>query len=975
MKDVTLHIIAKDEVKRVEQILCNYRDYFKYVDIAVDDKLADFKRLGKQYNANIYHYTDRNSFGSINFDDKRNFLVDKCKTRWYFRLDTDDEIINPDAIDSVIDNMEKSGIEILCCYYDYSRDEWGNTNAAHYRETIIENTAELYWNKHIHECVLPTIHRGVAIVRDDSIKINHNIDSEHSKKSVHRNLQYLLAEYEEEGEETDPRTLAYLGRSYMGLGKFKDAIIFLEKHINRSGWDEDRYLSWCQLSHIYRIIGMDSRSIACAFEAISELPDRPDAYFELHDCYVNKEDWKKSIEWALMGFSKQLPKTNMLIDPSSYTWRPMLSLAACYFQLGEFTKAKKLFDKAKSYVPTLDYIKETEKVYHDAYYHSEYIDKLMWMTKFLEDRDEDKLVDLIKSVPDELDEHEVVAKLRYEILPPREWGENEVAIFCGSTPNEWSPLSTKDGIGGSEEAVIYLSRELTKLGKKVTVFCNCGNEQGEYDGITYRNIVHFNPRDKYNILISWRANIFMYKIQARNKIVWMHDLPWNILDDEDFHKTYDKIVMLSEYHASLLPESVPKDKIYISSNGIVPEHFDVIKGVPRDPHRIIYASSYNRGLEKILQLWPNIKSEIPDATLHIFYGWDMYDAYMKKGIVKDDGFKARMVELMKQDGVYEHGKIGHEQLLEEYAKSGVWAYPCTYAGEINCIALTKAVACGCACITNDFAVMSERNPQVCVPDEEFESALIGVLNGVIEPPKADINQYISDNSWESIARDWIDNLFPEQMPTKVCQRWEFVQSFIEPDDMIVDIGCNKGDMFKKWDRSVVVSVDVDKYDLPNFVQANAHDLPFDDKEFNVAVLAEILEHTTDPVSMLEEAKRVSETLIITVPYEYDWDTALNPFNTVEKERKRRGSQMDEAMRNANLALEFHDDNYDHLFHKQFYTPELLAEHLEKAGYTDYKIFKLRWQAFSWLGAVAYESGDDSQVVLLDEPVGAGTQTV
>ncbi|MHA1853891.1 MAG: glycosyltransferase, partial [Candidatus Heimdallarchaeaceae archaeon] len=216
-----------------------------------------------------------------------------------------------------------------------------------------------------------------------------------------------------------------------------------------------------------------------------------------------------------------------------------------------------------------------------------------------------------------------------------------------------------------------------------------------------------------------------------------------------------KIIALSQYHKSLIPKEL-HHKVYVSSNGIVPKHFKKVENALKIPKRIIWTSSYNRGLETILRSWKEIRQAHPDAEIHIFYGWQVYDQYVKEGYIKDGGWKDTMLELMKQRGVYEHGRMGHEKLLEEYAKSSVFAYPCNYSGEINCVSLTKAIACGCNVVTNKFAVMAERSPNA-VEDKKFIPELIRVL-GETNKKKVDWD-YIHDNSWATIAKDWKENLF------------------------------------------------------------------------------------------------------------------------------------------------------------------------------------------------------------------------
>ena len=765
MTDITLHMICKDEVQKVNTIVNLYALYFKEIHLAVDEKFEEFKKLESD-KVRVFQYEqsqEEKDFGGIFFDRKRNFLVSKCLTEYYFRMDTDDTIANPENIDALVKRALKENISVVSTYYDYAKDEWGSTNAAHYRETIIQNVPFLYWNKHIHENVLPKRNFNFAIVQDDTLHIIHNVEKDHALKSVQRNAKYLIAEYKRDGEKTDLRTIAYLGRSFMGVGDFKKAIFFLEQHIKGSGWKEDRYLSWCQMSHMYRAMNEFSQSLACAFEALQEVPDYPDAYFEIHDTYFQQEKWEKSIEWGTMGFSKPKPKTNILIDPSNYTWRPTMSMACCYYMIGEFDKAWQLFQKVKEYVPNLPYVKTEEKNYETAYYHNKYVNHFSWLLSYTRDKNPDGVVELVKSVPRDLYQHDAIAKARNSFLPVKTWDNNSIEIFCGTTWEQWSPKSVDTGIGGSEEAVIQLSKQLTKLGFNITVYCDCGDDEGEYEGVQYKNIVLFNPKDAHNILIAWRSNIFIYGIEARKKILWIHDSPLNIPFDDKSINTFDKIVVLSQYHKSLLPDNIPDEKIYVSTNGINPDDFVGVESV-RNPHRLIYASSYNRGLETILDMWEDIRKAVPDAELHIYYGWNAYDRAVASGDVQDKGWKAQVCSKMEQPGVTEHGRVGHKELVQEYAKAGIWAYPCEYAGEINCIALTKAIAAGCIPVTNDAYVMKERNP-ICVTDDKFKETLIKALSGQVTFVTP--TDYIKDNSWETVAKEWTKDILFEDVPTNL----------------------------------------------------------------------------------------------------------------------------------------------------------------------------------------------------------------
>ena len=951
---LSLAMIFKDEVKQFERIMASYSKLFDEVIIAVDFKINEFKKIAELYpdkKVKVLPYTWQNDFSH-----KRNFVAYHVTGDMYFRLDADDAI-NPNSIEKVRDIAQQAvdnKIDIVFGYYNYSRDQWGNVNAAHWREMIIKNDANLYWNKKIHENILPRNKAKYKIDMNDGLVVEHLTDENHAKDSLLRNIKYLLEEYNQDKENTDSRTLSYLGRMLHGMGEFDKAIFFLEKHIQTSGWDEDRFMSWCQLSDCYRLKGDNPKAISAAFEALSERPDYPDAYLKLHDVYFGMEDWDRAENWGRQGLLKPIPKTFMMQDLSAYKWRPILSMAYTVFMLGKFEEALKLFNLAKRDVPTLDFIKQNEKMFVMAVDHKQFMERFLYVVNYLKDNEEEnKIGDLLKAVPKGLLEHEVVQKLKHHYDTPKQWSDNSVCIFAMNTLGDWSPKAVEGGVGGSEEAVIYLSKELVKLGLDVTVFNNCGEQSGVYDGVKYRNVIEFNPNDIYNVLISWRSNIFENSISAKKRIVWLHDMP-NIDFSDDNIKKIDRIVMLSKYHASLLPKNVPQEKVFISTNGINAEDFVGLDQISREIHRCIFASSYNRGLEQLLEMWPSVRSEVPDATLHVYYGWETYDAFVRQGHTRDDGFKAKIEALMKQDGVFHHGRIGHKELLKEYAKAEILAYPCSYAGEINCIALTKAVATGCIAVTNDFAVMPERNPYVVVKNEEFKDSLVKALKGSV-PQKLNCSTYIQENSWASVAKDWRDNLFSFDAPVVYSERLNWIRSNIDKNAKIVDIGCNKGHLFYGWDRTNITSVDIDEYDLPNFVRADAtKPLPFKDNEFDIAVLGEIVEHTDNPSEVIQEAMRVCKKLVITVPWESRWTSELLPFATIEERMKIDNveSRLELAKKGNPEAKEFNTEyNFEHLYHKQFFSVDSMRKILKEAKINDYKIVEIRMNNWVNIGIV------------------------
>jgi SAM-dependent methyltransferase len=184
-------------------------------------------------------------------------------------------------------------------------------------------------------------------------------------------------------------------------------------------------------------------------------------------------------------------------------------------------------------------------------------------------------------------------------------------------------------------------------------------------------------------------------------------------------------------------------------------------------------------------------------------------------------------------------------------------------------------------------------------------------------------------------------------------RYKWIQSHCKETDKIVDIGGNEGHIFNGWDRNNVTTVDLDVYNIPNFVRASAEELPFSDDSFDVAVLAEILEHVEDPDKALSEALRVASKVIITVPYEHKWGKDLRPFHYFDKiVEENDGNLEGEAIKgNPNCVDFYKDDGYKHLFHHRFFSPETLDDFICKNFDGDYFIQEIDNNNMYCIGAV------------------------
>jgi ubiquinone/menaquinone biosynthesis C-methylase UbiE len=91
--------------------------------------------------------------------------------------------------------------------------------------------------------------------------------------------------------------------------------------------------------------------------------------------------------------------------------------------------------------------------------------------------------------------------------------------------------------------------------------------------------------------------------------------------------------------------------------------------------------------------------------------------------------------------------------------------------------------------------------------------------------------------------------------------------FINEEDKVLDLGCGSGFLGKeieKLSKAKVIGLDVNNFlqvNLP-FVLFDGKKIPFLDNAFDVVLIAFVLHHTSDPLSLLGEARRVGKKIII-----------------------------------------------------------------------------------------------------------------
>lgn len=755
-----LCLIAK-EYSEVERIVRLYGSFFDKIYIQLNG--------GGKKPAKVPENVHLSTFAWVNdFSKARNALLKEVETDFWMWIDTDDDIVNPEGLREILKNMG-SEVDAVYLEYIYGYNEQREPIAVHWRERVVRTSHPFEWKGPVHETLISE--QSPVLVQDSSVTIKHAYKGEEDfMKSALRNHE-IMEKAVKDGDE-DPRLLYYLGRSYFMLKSYSEAAQTLLIYTDLSGWDEQKYDAWCKIADCLLLMDEQDRAVNSIWEAIKLNPTHPEAYLKLGDLYLHLERPVHAIHWLKVGKALPQPQTLEIVDPTLYTYRPLISLALAHFGQAKVNEAKRFIDEAAKFKPKTPMFESAFKYITTAYLEEQSIKQAAWLGKFAEQQG--NLQKYIEGLPPFIKNDLRLRPLRVKAFPPKKWPSKSIVFYCGEQWEEWGPDTLHKGMGGSEEAIVYLSRELAKLGWDVHVYNQRVEElidepyHSNYK-VHYHPWETFNPEDEFDVFVAWRSPrmIEKLKIKARVKCVDMHDTPIG-------HQAYtpkalesvDKVFLKSEYQRAM--GDIPKDKAVIVPNGIVPEQF-VNPGIKREPHKVIYASSADRGLNLLVRtIWPEVLKEVPNAQLVWPYGWDSFDG-MHKGNPTQGKWKWELKRDMQLAGVKELGRLSHEDLAKEMMSCSVWAYPTSFP-EIDCITAKKVQAAGCDVVTSGFAALQgsvlkdeEEIENIHEKPEEIEKFTKRLIDALKNPTPLTERQKVAEQiinkfAWEKVAEQWNESL-------------------------------------------------------------------------------------------------------------------------------------------------------------------------------------------------------------------------
>ena len=613
------------------------------------------------------------------------------------------------------------------------------------------------------------------------------------------------------GDPLYQRYAFYCANSYKDCGKFEDAIKWYKITLKQDNWAQEKYVSCLYIYDCYNALGQKEHGFYYLIEAFTYDIERVEALYPLlvHYCCSNQNNIAYNYYLVVKDFYEQrFLQTNMDqklfidVDKGNFFVPYYMILIAdssknktqdfeCVVKMFEiiFVKKQKHIEQwyIKNLLYNLQYFIQHVKLENRNYFiglANEYIYFLkdnglqIETYDFLKDYNKfgintDFIFEPLKKIT-HIDRYSscVFSKPECE-------NSSNILFYVGFSDVHWNYSYLKENaIGGSEKAVAYLTKYLssqiqslknTNTNLRIYVVGDVKPEELPDFNVTYLhlsqlpNLISTIP---FHTVVCSRYIGFLEmfsKCSFHQFYIWAHDttlLPYgcNLSDNailEKWSNYIDGCVCQTNWHANEYEKKYPslKDKTIIINNGIDTTAFPLfpLQTCRKQSNKFIYTSRTERGLIRVLELWPQILLVMPDAELVI-------STYTKFPLNKEEENIKAIID--KYDSITHLGQLNTEQLYNEMSTSEYWLYPTCWA-ETSCITALEMLMSGVICLYYPVAGLTDTMDKYGIQIQKGNE--IDTLKSLTADKKEALRkegkEYALSCSWENRAKLWANNVF------------------------------------------------------------------------------------------------------------------------------------------------------------------------------------------------------------------------
>ena len=670
------HIILDTLLKLLEKINI---DYYVISDTGSSDNTIEIIET---------FFKKNNISGEIHQDTWKDFGTNRSIALEY-AFNKADYIFIFDADDSI-----EGSFKLPDLILDSYMLKFGNHTSSYNRMCLVKGNIRWKYLGVLHEVIsnIDNIPITQGKIDGEYFIISGRTSTRNKNKNKYLDDAKILEEaYNVTFKNNDPlynRYVYYCANSYLDANSYSNALKWYHKTLNCNGWSEEKYNSCLK---IYELTENESRYYYLV-KSYTYNPRRIEGIFELIKHYTCEGQY--------------------FIANNYY------SLIKNYYELEYFTDdlSTKLFANVMDYSFYLPYymiivceklnlwctgIKMYNIIFEKTSFPGNwYVDNLIYNLQFYPEQEQcfyNKLKEYLLFI-----EKNHNYKIKMELIDKYKLFncESNILIYTGFNETRWNlTYSLNNPIGGSERATIELYK---RIPKEYSVIISGDVLEEEIDNLKFINRFNLNKINLNfdTIIISRYISFFTMfpKFKCKNLILQAHDTTFlnnltgcNKTPNEliNNHKNSIKhCICLTKWHAEEYKKLYPSisEKIKIINNGIDTTLFNYNNN--KIKNSFIYSSCTERGLDRLLELWPEILNKIPDASLHIC-------TYINFPINESENNMKNIID--SYDSIIHYGKLNQTDLYNLMSKCEYWLYTVNF-NETSCITAMEMLMSKVICL-------------------------------------------------------------------------------------------------------------------------------------------------------------------------------------------------------------------------------------------------------------------------------------
>jgi glycosyltransferase involved in cell wall biosynthesis len=284
------------------------------------------------------------------------------------------------------------------------------------------------------------------------------------------------------------------------------------------------------------------------------------------------------------------------------------------------------------------------------------------------------------------------------------------SFSIGQRPFDFDALYTSPrGLTGSEISCVEYALAMKERGHEVLLVVGQPGLDREWRGIRVASLTSPRMVDGFDAVLSWNEPNLLREVAPGPLRVVNQQLNDFGYCRPGWEEWCDLVTSPSAHHLEYLKKHAPAVKSWaVLPNGCDPTQY---RQTERIPGRVIWASSADRGLHRLLEVWPRIKRAVPHASLRAFYNFQKadFDDYESTG----PNVHPDLLEIAQRKRYIEHamsklagpkwdvehvGSVSRERMRYEFERAQVLGYPCDTIRYTEGFSVTTLEACASGCL-------------------------------------------------------------------------------------------------------------------------------------------------------------------------------------------------------------------------------------------------------------------------------------